>query len=81
MRDHLAEIRGDQVLAVHPAVLLPLVALHLQGHLHLNQVVQIAIAVVKIFRRVADHPNVVVQRVKSRKVVKPVIHAGFVPSR
>ena len=110
MRDHLAEIRHGLVLAVHPAVPLPLVvllqldahradqvqidqvqivqvqvALHLRGLLHLphhqDRLVQIANVAVKIFRLVAVHPIVLVQRVKYRKGVKPVIHAGFVPSR
>jgi hypothetical protein len=85
MRDHLAAIRRDQVLAVHPAVPLPQVALHLRGLLHLphhqDRLVQIANVAVKIFRLVAVHPIVLVQRVKYRKGVKPLIHAGFVPSR
>ncbi len=80
MRDHLAEIRRDQVLAVHPAVPLLQVALHLRALLHLNLLVQIANVAVKIFRRAVVHQIAEVQRVKSRKVVKSVIHADFVPS-
>ena len=70
------QVQIVQVLAVHQVV-------HLHLHLHLRQgrLDQIAIAVVKIFRRAVVHPIVVEQRVKFRKVVKSVIHAGFVPSR
>ena len=109
MRDHLAEIRHGLVLAVHPAVPLPLVvllqldahradqvqivqvlavhqvALHRLGlphHLHhQGQLVQIANVAVKIFRLVVVHPIVVVQPVRYRRGVKPLIHAGFVQSR
>jgi hypothetical protein len=59
-----------QVLAAH---------LHLR-HPHRDHLVQIANVAVKIFRRAVVHQIAVVQRVKSRKVVKSVIHAGFVPS-
>jgi hypothetical protein len=81
MRDHLAEIRHDLVLAVHPTVLLLRVAL-LQVAVHLvrNQLALIANVAVKIFRRAVVHPIVVVQRVRFLKDVKPVIHAGFVPN-
>jgi hypothetical protein len=82
MRDHLAEIRHGLVLAVHPVVLLLRVAL-LQVAVHLvrNQLALIANVAAKIYRRAVVHPIVLVQRVKYRKGVKPVIHAGFVPSR
>jgi hypothetical protein len=92
MRDHLAEIRHGLVQAVHPTVLLlrvallqvavHLVDLHLrhQDHLVRNQLVQIVNVAVKIFRLVVVHPIVVEQRVKYRKGVKPLIHAGFVPN-
>jgi hypothetical protein len=98
MRDHLAVIRRDQILAVHPTVLLlrvvllhqvvqvqidqvlavRLVVLHLH---HQDLLVLIAIVAVKTFRRAEVQPIVVVQRAKSRKGVKPAIHAGFVPNR
>ena len=91
MRDHLAVIRRDQVPAVHPAVPLPLVALlqvvvhlvdpHLRAHQVQNQLAQIVNVAVKIFLRAVVHPIVVEQRVRYRRGVKQVIHAGFVPSR
>ena len=105
MRDHLAEIRRDQIPVVHPTVLLLRVALHLRDHLHQTVRVQIDLALavhqvvpqhlhlrqgrlaqivnvaVKIFRLAEVHPIAVVQRVRYRRGVKPVIHAGFVPSR
>ena len=86
MRDPLAAIRRDQVPVVHPTVPLPLVAhlqllRHRQDHLVQNQVVQIANDAVKICQHVAVHPIAEVQLVRYRKGVKPVIHAGFVPSR
>jgi hypothetical protein len=80
MREHLAQIRRDQVLAVHPTVPLLQVALHLRALLHLNLLDLIAIVAVKISRRAVVHQIAVEQPVKSRKVVKSVIHAGFVPS-
>ena len=61
-----------KVLPVH------LVVLHLH---HQDQLAQIANVAVKIFRLVVVHPIVVVQPVRYRRGVKPVIHAGFVPSR
>jgi hypothetical protein len=90
MRDHRAAIRRDQVLVVHPTVLLlpvarvqivqvlvvRLVVLH-----HQNRLVQIANVAVKIYRLVAGHPIALAQLVRFRKGVKPLIHAGFVPSR
>jgi hypothetical protein len=76
MRDHRAAIPVAQVLVAHPVVLLQVAAPHLRNHL-----VQIVNVAVKIYRRAEVHPIVAVQRVKFRKGVKPVIHAGFVPSR
>jgi hypothetical protein len=88
MRDHRAAIPVAQVPVVHPAVPLPLVALHLRDllHLHRDLLVQnhrdpIANVAVKIYQRVVVQVTVVVQRVKYRKGAKPVIHAGFVLSR
>jgi hypothetical protein len=89
MREHLAQILRDQIPVAHPAAPPPLDLLHLADHLHLHQhqdhlvrnhLVQIANVAVKIFRRVEAHQIAVAQRVKSRKVVKSLIHAGFVPS-
>ncbi len=68
------QVLADQVLAVHQVVLHHL-------HLRLGRLVQIANVAVKIFRLAVAHPIVVVQRVRYRRGVKPVIHAGFVPSR
>jgi hypothetical protein len=95
MRDHRAAIPVAQVLAVHPAVPLHplhLVALHLRvqvlivqalvaRHLHRDHLVRIVIVVAKIYRHVVVHQIAPAQLVKFRKGVKPVIHAGFVPSR
>ena len=81
MREHLAQIQRDQILVAHPAVLLPLVALHLHDHQVLSHLDQIAIAVVKIFRRAVVLLIAQGQLVRYRRGVKPVIHAGFVPSR
>jgi hypothetical protein len=92
MRDHRAAIPVAQVLVVHPTVLLlravqvqivqvlavRLVVLHLH---HQDRLVQIANVAVKIYRLVAVHLIALAQLVRFRKGVKPVIHAGFVPSR
>ena len=75
MRDHRAAILGGRVLVVHPTVPLHPVALHR------DQRVQIAIVVAKICLLVEVHQIALVQRAKFRKVVKPLIHAGFAPSR
>jgi hypothetical protein len=95
MRDHRAAIPVAQVLVVHLAVpplidpqlaVLHLRAAHLlhlllPGQLVQNHLVQIANVAVKIYQRAVVHLLVVVQRVKYRKGVKSVIHAGFVPNR
>ncbi len=83
MTEHLAQILRDQIPVAHPAAPLPLDHLHLADNLHLHHrdhLVQIANAAVKIFQRAVVHQIAVAQRVKSRKVVKSVIHAGFAPS-
>jgi hypothetical protein len=66
------QVQIVQVLAVR------LVVLHLH---HQDRLVQIANVAVKIYRLVAVHLIALAQRVRFRKGVKPVIHAGFVPSR
>ena len=57
MRDHLAEIRRDQIPVVHPTVLLLRVALHLRDHLrdHLHQTVRVQIAQVLAVPLVVPH--------------------------
>jgi hypothetical protein len=67
------------ILAAHPAVLLH--QDHHQNRLALSQLAQIANADVKIYRLVEAHLIALVQRVRFRKGVKPLIHAGFGPSR
>jgi hypothetical protein len=66
----------DQVQIVQDLVVLPLHQDRRQ-----SQRVPIVNVAVKIYRLEAVHPIVVVQRVRYRRGVKPVIHAGFVLSR
>ncbi len=74
---HLAVLHlRDQVLIVQV-----LVALHLRDLLLRSLPVQIVIVAVKIYRHVAVQQIALAQLAKCRKAVKPLIHAGFVPSR
>ena len=67
----------DQVLIVQALIVRLLVA----RHLHRDHLVRIVIVVAKIYRRVVVHQIAPAQLAKFRKGVKPVIHAGFAPSR
>jgi hypothetical protein len=83
MRDHRAAIQIVQALAVR-LLAVRLLAVRLLGallQLHRDHLVRIVIVAAKIYRRAVFHQIALAQHAKFRKGVKPVIHAGFAPSR